>query len=106
MTVTGFSRKDLKPSSLVRDEYGEDIVLFDEGKESSVYRLLSEFGLEDRIYAVMQSDELAEQDEVAIFRVLRNENGELQLESIEDDDEWEDVAELYDEMTFADHLNE
>lgn len=101
-----FARKDLKPSSLVSDAYGGEVILFDEAEESSVYRLLSEFGLEDRIYAVLQSDQLAEQDEVAIFRVLQTENGELQLESIEDDDEWEDVAELYDEMTFADQLNE
>lgn len=101
-----FTRKDLKPTSLVHDSYGEEIILFDEGEESSVYRIVSEFGLEDRIYAILQSAELAEQGEVAIFRVLQSENGELQLESIEDDDEWEDVAELYDEMTFADHLNE
>jgi uncharacterized protein YrzB (UPF0473 family) len=84
----------------LREVFGDDIILFDEGNESVVYRILAEFQHNGSSYAVLQSDALKKEDEVAIFRVATGEQGEPQLETIEDDDEWETVSELYDEMIF------
>jgi uncharacterized protein YrzB (UPF0473 family) len=91
----------MKPTDQLRTQYGDDIILYDEQEESTVYRLMAEFMLEDRMYAVLQSDELKREDEVAIFTVTQSAGGELELETIEDDDEWETVSELYDELTFS-----
>jgi uncharacterized protein YrzB (UPF0473 family) len=83
----------------LREAFGDDIILFDEQNESTAYRILAEFAHEGRSYAVLQSEALRKEDEVAIFRIAPGE-GEPELETIEDDDEWETVSELYDEMAF------
>jgi uncharacterized protein YrzB (UPF0473 family) len=85
---------------VLRKVYGDDIILFDEQNESTVYQLLAEFTYGNYIYAVLQSDELKKDDEVAIFRVVESEPEQYELETIEDDEEWETVSELYDEMMF------
>ncbi len=83
----------------MRKEFGDDIILYDEQDESVVYRILKEFILEGQGYAVLQSEQLKKDDEVALFR-MHQIDGEIGLETIEDDDEWETVSEIYDEMTF------
>ncbi|MDD9269796.1 DUF1292 domain-containing protein [Paenibacillus sp. GCM10023248] len=90
------------PSDVLRKAYGDDIILFDEQNESTVYHLLKEFVYEGQTYAVLQSDQLKKEDEVAVFRVTTDADGQYELETIEDDDEWETVSELYDEMVFPD----
>jgi uncharacterized protein YrzB (UPF0473 family) len=90
---------EVKQLNTLREAFGDDIILFDEQNESSAYRILAEFAHEGRSYAVLQSDALRKEDEVALFRVVPGD-GEPQLETIEDDDEWETVSELYDEMSF------
>jgi uncharacterized protein YrzB (UPF0473 family) len=85
---------------LLRNAYGDDIILFDEHNESTVYRLLAEFVYGNYTYAVLQSDELKKEDDFAFFRVVESGNQQYELETIEDDEEWETVSELYDEMMF------
>lgn len=87
-------------TGLLRNAYGDDIILFDEQNESTVYRLLAEFVYGNYTYAVLQSDELKKEDDVALFRVVESADGQYELETIEDDEEWETVSELYDEMMF------
>lgn len=88
------------PSDVLRNTYGDDILLSDDQSESTVYHLLKEFVYENQTYAVMQSDALKKEEEVALFRVISNDDGEYELVTIDDDDEWETVSELYDEMVF------
>jgi uncharacterized protein YrzB (UPF0473 family) len=87
-------------TDILRNAYGDDIILFDEQNESTVYHLLKEFVYGNHTYAVLQSDELKKEDDVAIFRVAIGTEQQYELETIEDDDEWETVSELYDEMVF------
>ncbi|TXK79330.1 DUF1292 domain-containing protein [Paenibacillus sp. N3.4] len=88
------------PSDILRKAYGDDIILFDEQNESTVYHLLKEFVYGNHTYAVLQSDELKKEDDVAVFRVILGADEQYELETIEDDEEWETVSELYDEMVF------
>jgi uncharacterized protein YrzB (UPF0473 family) len=86
---------------LLRNTYGDDIILYDEQGGSTVFQLLAEFAYGNYTYAVLQSEELKKEDEdVAIFRVVENAEQQYELETIEDDEEWETVSELYDEMMF------
>ncbi|MEW9700067.1 DUF1292 domain-containing protein [Paenibacillus sp. SI8] len=87
-------------TDILRNAYGDDIILFDEQNESTVYRLLKEFVYGEHTYAVLQSEALKKDDEVAVFRVVVGADQQYELETIEDDDEWETVSELYDEMVF------
>jgi uncharacterized protein YrzB (UPF0473 family) len=101
-----YQLKDVKETNQLRSQYGDDIILYDEREESTAYRILAEFSLGGQSYAVLQSDELKKEAEVAIFKVSAKPDGELELETIEDDDEWETVAELYDEMTFPEDVEQ
>lgn len=91
-----------EPVRKLRETYGEEIELFDEQEESVPHRILAEFRCNGNDYAVLQSAQLKKEKEVAIFKVSVSGEGEPMLETIEDDDEWETVSELYDEMTFPD----
>jgi uncharacterized protein YrzB (UPF0473 family) len=85
---------------VLRNVYGDDIILYDEQGESTVHRLLAEFAYGNYTYAVLQSDELKKEDDVVIFRVVESGSEQYELETIEDDEEWETISELYDEMMF------
>ncbi|EGL15014.1 MULTISPECIES: DUF1292 domain-containing protein [Paenibacillus] len=93
----------VKQTNELRSSFGDDIILFDEQDESTVFRILTEILHEDRHYAVLQSEEMKKEGEVSVFRVSRDSEGTLELETIEDDEEWETVSELYDELTFPEH---
>ncbi|WP_256865477.1 DUF1292 domain-containing protein [Paenibacillus sp. 32352] len=93
-----YELKDMKPTNQLRSAYGDDIILYDDREQSVAYKLLAEFQLGDQSYAVLQSEK-GKNEEPEIFKVTSAE-GELELETIDDDDEWEMVSELYDEMTF------
>jgi len=84
---------------VLRDAYGTEIVLFDDKDQSAVYHLLYEFALGDRFYAALLP-EFGDEDEPVFFRIGRGERGEAELESIDDEDEWETVSEIYDEWAF------
>ncbi|TDF97759.1 DUF1292 domain-containing protein [Paenibacillus piri] len=92
----------MKRTDRLQSAYGDDIILYDDRDQSVVYKLLSEFQLGDQMYAVLRQ-ERAKEAEPEIYRVTFAADGEPELETIEDDDEWENVSELYDEMTFPEN---
>lgn len=86
-------------TNVLRSAYGDDIILMDEQDESVVFHIVTEFEYEGRKYAVLQSDDMQKDDEVELFRIAQKDDG-YELETIDDDDEWETVSELYDELAF------
>jgi len=98
--MLSFEMKDLKPIHLLQDKYGFEIEL-EEGPDGvpTVYRLLAEFRINETNYAVLQTEQQRGIDEVDLFYIHLKASGEVELETIMDDDEWEAVAELYDELT-------
>jgi len=99
MTDFTYSAKDAVLISVLKDAFGEAVTLDDGGKEKT-YDILSEFRLGESEYAVLQEDGPGSDAEVLLLRITRDQDGNLELESIDDDDEWEAIAEVYDEMTF------
>lgn len=97
-----FQINDAKPTAQLREAFGDDIILYDEQQDSVVYRIASEFIVNGRGYAMLEKAKPGKEDEPEIFRVNRNLAGELELETIEDDDEWKNISELFDELTFPD----
>ncbi|HEX7056367.1 MAG TPA: DUF1292 domain-containing protein [Bacilli bacterium] len=86
---------------LLRDKFGDVVELADDRGANVEHRILYECSLHGRNYAVLQSETLKKEDEYAIFRAVLDEHGETQLETIEDDDEWDEVAEMYDDFLFS-----
>ncbi|MBC8080178.1 MAG: DUF1292 domain-containing protein [Gorillibacterium sp.] len=97
--MSQYSREDIVAISLVKEAVGEEVVLIDQEGVSSTYQLLAEFSVAGVAYAIIQNEEMSKNDEVDVFHILQQEDGSLELESVDDDGEWEDIAELYDELT-------
>jgi uncharacterized protein YrzB (UPF0473 family) len=91
---------NVKETRQLREAFGDDIILYNEHEESVVYRIVAEFLVGEQGYAVLEKETPKKDDEPEIFRVAPNADGELEVETIDDDEEWENVSELYDEMTF------
>jgi uncharacterized protein YrzB (UPF0473 family) len=92
--------EQLQMSTRLRDQHGGRLTMYDEQDEPLVFDILSEFKWGQHEYAVLQTKELKKEGEVAIFRVVTDQQGQVTIETIEDDDEWEAVSELYDEIVF------
>ncbi|WP_442603536.1 DUF1292 domain-containing protein [Paenibacillus sp. KN14-4R] len=87
-------------TNVLQGVYGDEIILVDEQEESTVFKIMAEFDYEGSKYAVLQSDEHKKEEEVVIYRITSSTEGQYELETIEDDDEWEAVSEVYDEIAY------
>ena len=99
--MPGYTVDQAKIVSRLREQYGEEVILSENGKDEPVtYRIALEFDVQDKSYVLLQAEGNADKDrEPLVFRVVPQADGEYDIETIEDDDEWEDVSELADELT-------
>lgn len=85
-------------TSRLKEAYGETVELEDEQGKSSIYDIIAEFDVGSIGYAVLKGS--SKDVDYEIMRIVSSSEGIPELESIEDDEEWEDISELYDELTF------
>ena len=82
------------------EAFGKVIELVDDNGEEFAYYIKAEFALGDVVYAALQTEDMRQEDEIDLFRVVES-GEELQLESIDDEDEWETACEAYDDLQFV-----
>lgn len=90
------------------EEYPILVLVDDEGVEHN-FELLAELEIEQDVYRVLipleeegESDE--EEIEVIILKVVHDEEGNEFLSDIEDDEEWERVADAWQELVESEEL--
>ncbi|MFD1177027.1 DUF1292 domain-containing protein [Paenibacillus puldeungensis] len=98
--MTDYSADKVVWTSRVRDAFGPVVELQDESGQISYYGVEKEFDVGGAAYAVLRPENGSKDDEPEIMKILTSEDGALELVTIDDDDEWENVSELYDELTF------
>ncbi|MFV9510954.1 DUF1292 domain-containing protein [Tepidibacillus sp. LV47] len=91
-------KREIEEVHLLKEQLGSEITLVDENAQEQLFHLLLELVFNGKHYAYFQSPE-DEEGEIEVLRVVKLDNGEYDLEYIEDDDEWEDAVELFDEWT-------
>ena len=91
---------EVKRISILKPVYGGEVELIGDEGESEPFQIVAEYRIGDRAYAGFQSEAMRKQDEVAFFRILTADNAGPELESIEDEDEWEAAAEAFDDLMF------
>lgn len=97
--MSDYTVEHAKLTNRLREKYGEDIILSEDGKDEPVsHRIVLEFDVQGRSYVLLR-DEASKDAEPLVFRVVPQADGEFEIETIEDDDEWENVSELADELT-------
>ncbi|TVY00464.1 DUF1292 domain-containing protein [Cohnella terricola] len=95
------NNQDRNKLSALQQRYGDSVELLAEDGSSVEYRILAELSVDGRRYAVLQAEAMKQEDEIEPFRIVEDSDGELQLESVTDEDEWENVAEAYDDLQFG-----
>ncbi|ANY72330.1 DUF1292 domain-containing protein [Paenibacillus ihbetae] len=97
--MADFSVENIVWTQVLKEAFGESIELEDEKGQVEVYDIAAEFEVDGQGYAILvQPDRMDEEYEV--LRIVTDPDGSLQLATIDDDEEWENVSELYDELTF------
>lgn len=87
--------------SELRSRYGRQLALVSEDGGEEMYAIAAEYRLDGQVYAALQTTAMKKQDELAFFRVVPKEEGDFELDAVTDEDEWEAVAEAYDELLFS-----
>lgn len=86
--------------NVLKEWFGGEVELVAEDGTTENYSIKAEFKLGGVQYVALQHESMQADDEVELLR-YRLEDGEPQLESIEDDEEWEAASEAYDDMLFS-----
>lgn len=92
------------------DEEFPVLVLVDEEGIEHEFELLAELEIEDETYRVLVPlDDFDEEDEesdleVVILKVVLDEEGNEFLSDIEDDEEWEKVADAWQELVDSEEI--
>jgi uncharacterized protein YrzB (UPF0473 family) len=98
MTDQAAGRSELQ---VLKQTYGENVDLHAEDGTTQSFRILCELALNGKHYAVLQTEAMKEEDDIEVFQVIVEEDGEIGLETIIDEDEWEQVAEAFDDVQFG-----
>jgi uncharacterized protein YrzB (UPF0473 family) len=80
-------------------ETNKIITLTDEEGSEHEFEVLEVLEVEQKTYTILQPMD-AEDDEAIILRLDKDETGNDVLSYIEDDEEWDRVAETYDTLLF------
>ena len=91
---------DLKNQELQEDEIYTYTLTDDEGNEYE-FELLGTAEIDGKTYYALVPTGENESEEYAILRAEEDEEG-VNLVTIDDDDEWEKVADFFDDQLFSD----
>lgn len=75
----------------------ENVILVDEDGVEHEFLYLDLIECDGSEYVILEPAEEEEEPEAIILKITKDENGEELLVDIEDDDEWEKVADLWQE---------
>ncbi|WP_019639889.1 DUF1292 domain-containing protein [Paenibacillus fonticola] len=98
--MTEYSAATVVWTSRVQDAFGSVVELEDEQGRVANYTVEKEFDVAGSSYAVLRTENGGADAEPEIFKIMIDREGALELVTIDDDEEWENVSELYDELTF------
>lgn len=95
----------MSDEELFEEEFPILILIDEEGVEHE-FEMLAELEIDDEKYRVLvpfdeeESEELDDEEvEVVILKVVQDEEGNELLSDIEDDEEWEKVADAWQELS-------
>lgn len=80
------------------------IVLKDENGDEVEFEVITKFDIEDKEYVIVASMEESETEAIAL-KIIKDEEGNEVLATVEDEDEFEMVAEAYEAIFNEEPLN-
>lgn len=93
-------------ADLNNEEYEQVTLVADDGTEV-LYDVISIFPVDDKNYiALFPADSSSEDDDILLCRLVQTGEDDFDLESIDDDDEFERVSDAFDELLDAAEFDE
>jgi uncharacterized protein YrzB (UPF0473 family) len=87
-------------STVLQEAYGQDVMLVDDQGHEVLHRIVVEWTYGNAVYAVLAEEGQTDADEWMYVTAIASENGEWELDSIYDEDLWDQVSEWVDEWLF------
>lgn len=103
------AKEDFKDDLENDGEEFEVLILIDDDGQEHSFELIAELEIEGNSYVVVapideDSDDEEEEVEITILRATYDEEGNMYLEDIEDDEEWEKVADAWQELVESEDI--
>lgn len=76
----------------------ENIILKDENGQNSEFEVVTKFDIEDNEYVIVIPKDNKKSEEAIALRIDKDLNGNDILSTVEDDDEFSNVAKVYEEL--------
>lgn len=89
-----------KNENLENEEEQDIITLTDENGEESDYEVMGTYDEENVTYVALYPLKNNEKEEYVILKTLVDDSGEEMLITIDDDDEFDRVADIFEDMLF------
>ena len=79
-------------SCSLRERYGAEVELQGEDGHAARYHIVAELEIGGQRYAVLQSDAMRKSGDIEVFRIVPEPPASSDLETVESDEEWEQVC--------------
>ncbi|NLV17227.1 MAG: DUF1292 domain-containing protein [Syntrophomonadaceae bacterium] len=93
-------RDDFNDLDLEEDEFEVLVLVDDDGQEHS-FELIAELDIDGKTYVIvapLDEEENDEEVEISILKATFDEEGNMFLADIDDDEEWEKVADAWQDL--------
>ncbi|MFC0905701.1 DUF1292 domain-containing protein [Clostridium sp. MT-14] len=75
-----------------------NLILEDEDGKKVQFEVITKLDIEDREYVIVMPEECRESEEAIVLKIIEDENGEGIFATVEDEDEFNQVSEVYETL--------
>ncbi|OAA82682.1 DUF1292 domain-containing protein [Clostridium ljungdahlii] len=75
-----------------------DLVLEDENGKKVKFQVVTKFDIKEEEYIIAVPEECADEDTAIALKIVKDDNGEEVLVTVEDEDEFDRVLEVYESL--------
>ncbi|CAB1243380.1 DUF1292 domain-containing protein [Clostridium sp. WLY-B-L2] len=75
-----------------------NLILEDEDGKKVQFEVITKLDIEDREYVIVMPEECRESEEAIVLKIIEDENGEEIFATLEDEDEFNQVSEVYETL--------
>lgn len=75
-----------------------NLILEDEDGKKVQFEVITKLDIEDREYVIVMPEECRESEEAIVLKIIEDENGGEIFATVEDEDEFNQVSEVYETL--------
>ncbi|OAA86045.1 DUF1292 domain-containing protein [Clostridium coskatii] len=80
------------------DNNAADLILEDENGKKVKFQVVTKFDIKEEEYIIAVPEECVDEDTAIALKIVKDDNGEEVLVTVEDEDEFDKVLEVYESL--------